>query len=104
MRRTLAILVALVFSSAGLALAATTEENAEDFMQVHEIEIDWHTAQTTKNLGLMLSIFANDATFTVEGKTYTGKEQIKDFWQTNAAFKPQNRFVAYTPPARFNMT
>jgi hypothetical protein len=102
MKRMLAISAMLIFCFGGYAIAAGSEENAEDFMSMHKIEIDWHTAQTTKNLGLMLSLFADNATLTVAGKTYTGEAQIKQFWEANPTFKPQNRYVAYTPPARFS--
>ena len=54
--------------------AATEEENAEDFMGIHKIEIVFHEAGTTKNLDLMLSLFADDATLTSGGKTYKGKD------------------------------
>jgi hypothetical protein len=47
------------------AVAGTaTRENADDFMQIHKIEMIFHEAGTTKNLDLMLSLFADDATLT----------------------------------------
>jgi SnoaL-like domain len=101
MRRSLLISVIFTFCFFNFAMAARAEENAEDFMQMHNIEINWHKAQTTKNLDLMLSLFADDATLTAGGKTYTGKAQIKQLWEANPIFKPENQFVAYTPPARF---
>jgi hypothetical protein len=51
------------FTLAGGSQAAT-EENAEDFMGIHNIEIMFHEAGATKNLDLMLSLFADDATLT----------------------------------------
>jgi uncharacterized protein (TIGR02246 family) len=101
MRRALALSVMLIFCFAGYAMAAGSEQSAEDIIQLHKIEADWHTAQTNKDLNLMLSLFATDAKLTAGGKTYEGKAQIEKFWQGNAAFTPQNKFVAYTPPARF---
>ena len=93
-------------TSAILALCLTsgaiagTEENAEDFMQIHKIEIMFHEAGTTKNLDLMLSLFTDDATITAGGKTYSGKDQIRSFWQGSGTFQPQNQWVAYTPAFR----
>ncbi len=102
MRRSLLISVIFTFCFFNFAMASRAEENGEEFMQMHNIEINWHTAQTTKDLDLMLSLFADEATLTGPGgKTYTGKAQIKQFWQANPVFKPQNQFVAYTPPSRF---
>jgi hypothetical protein len=37
------------------------------------------TAQTKKNLDLMMSVFADHATFTVARKTFAGKAKIKEF-------------------------
>ena len=99
MRKSLAILVAL----AVLLLSAVSwagKENPDDFMQMHQVEIAFHEAGSTGNLALMLSLFADDAVMTAKGKTYTGKEQIKSYWQAHPAFQPQNRWVGYTPAFR----
>lgn len=89
---------------AGLSLSllayAGEEENAEDFMQLHNIEIAFHKAGSTKDLGLMLSLFADDAVLAAKGKTYTGKDQIKRYWQAHPAFQPQTQWVGYTPAFR----
>lgn len=90
----------LAFCLTNGTMAATQEENAEDFMQIHRIEIMFHEAGTTKNLDLMLSLFADGATLTSGGKTYTGKEQIRSYWQSAGTFQPQNQWVAYTPAFR----
>jgi hypothetical protein len=99
MKRALMISAMFAFCLTGRAMAVT-EENADDFMQIHQIEIAFHQAGTTKNLDLMLSLFTDDATITAGGKTYTGKEQIKGFWQAAGTFQPQNQWVAYTPAFR----
>jgi hypothetical protein len=93
---TLAIL-ALCFTAAA---NAGTEENAEDFMQAHKIEIVFHQAATTKNLDLMMSLFADDATLKSRGKTYAGKDEIRAYWQAAAPFQQENQWVAYTPAFR----
>ena len=74
--------------------------NAEDFMGIHKIEIIFHEGGTTKNLDLMLSLFADDATLTSGGKTYKGKDEIRSYWQAAGPFQPQNQWVAYTPAFR----
>ena len=95
------VLLAIMALSFGLASqAATEEENAEDFMGIHKIEIVFHEAGTTKNLDLMLSLFADDATLTSGGKTYKGKGEIRSYWQAAGPFQPQNQWVAYTPAFR----
>ena len=94
------VLPAIVALSFGVVCQASAEENAEDFMGIHKIEIIFHEAGTTKNLDQMLSLFADDATLTSGGKTYQGKEQIKKYWQAAGTFQPQNQWVAYTPAFR----
>jgi hypothetical protein len=91
--------IAIALSLASQAVA-TEEENAEDFMGIHKIEIIFHEAGTTKNLDLMLSLFADDATLTSGGKTYKGKDEIRSYWQAAGPFQPQNQWVAYTPAFR----
>jgi hypothetical protein len=75
-------------------------ENASDFMGIHQIEIVFHEAGTTKNLDLMLSLFTKDATISSGGKTYSGTEQIREYWRAAGPFQPQNQWVAYTPAFR----
>jgi hypothetical protein len=76
--RAMSFAIAIVASlSLSLVAYAGEEESAEDFMQLHNIEIAFHKAGSTQDLGLMLSLFADDAVLTAKGKTYTGKDQIK---------------------------
>jgi hypothetical protein len=99
MKHVLTVSTMLAFCLTAMAIAGT-EEDADDFMQIHNIEIVFHQAGTTKNLDLMMSLFADDATITSGGKTYRGKDQIKAFWQAAGTFQPQNQWVAYTPAFR----
>lgn len=91
---------------AALALPAGAwageEENASDFRQLHQVEITFHQAGSTKNLDLMLSLFADDAVLTAGGKTYSGKDQVKKYWQAAGPFQPQNQWVGYTPAFRIH--
>lgn len=104
MRGSVLAIVAAVVLSAAVMSRAGTEENPEDFMQLHKVEITFHEAGTTKNLDLMLSLFADDAVINAGGKTYKGKDQIKSFWQAAGTFQPQNQWVAYTPAFRIRYT
>jgi ketosteroid isomerase-like protein len=89
---------------AGRILAAQTADPC-DTMGLHQIEITFHQAATSKDVDLMTSLFADDATLAYAGKTYTGKSGVRDFFATVAApFKPQNHWVAYTPAFRIRTT
>jgi len=96
----LPILALLLPVALVVGVKAAAEENAKDFMEIHKIEITFHEAGTTKNLDLMMSLFADDATITSGGKTYTGKDAVRSFWQAAGPFQPQNQWVAYTPAFR----
>ena len=100
MHRSCLILPVAIALSVGFASQATTEENAEDFMGIHKVEITFHEAGTTKNFDQMLSLFADDATLTSGGKTYKGKDEIRRYWQATGPFRPENQWVAYTPAFR----
>jgi hypothetical protein len=102
MHRLLVGLIAIAALAAPVSALATEEQNAQDFMQMHQVEIAFHQAGSTKNLDLMLSLFADDAVLTAKGKTYIGKEQIKSYWQAHPAFQPQNQWVGYTPAFRIS--
>ncbi|MBV9201908.1 MAG: nuclear transport factor 2 family protein [Alphaproteobacteria bacterium] len=113
MRSSYLVLAALTAVSISVISRAATEENAEEFMQLHKVEIAFHEAGSTRNLNQMLSLFADDAVLTTirktddgkeQIKTYTGKEQIKNYWQAHPAFQPQNQWVGYTPAFRIRYT
>lgn len=68
MKRALIISAMVAFCAAGGAVARE-DEDADNFMQIHKIEIAFHEAGSTKNLDLMMSLFTDDATITTAGKT-----------------------------------
>jgi hypothetical protein len=50
-----------------------TENNPVDLFALHNVEIIFRQAASTKDLGLTTWLFADDAVLTVGGKTYTEK-------------------------------
>ncbi len=73
-------------------------------MRLHQVEIIFHQAGSTKDLGLMLSLFADDATLTSGGRTWRGKDEIATYWKAAVPFRSQNQWVAYTPAQRIRFT
>jgi ketosteroid isomerase-like protein len=71
--------------------AVGNEENPVDFMNLHQVEIIFHQAASTKNLDLMMSLFADDATLSVGGKTYSGKDQVRTYFATVAGIVPATK-------------
>ena len=65
--------------------------------QIERIEKTWHKASSLKNLDLMMSIWAPNATMTIGGSTMTGKAAIREFFTKAAPFQPQNHWISDTP-------
>ena len=88
----------------GPALVSDTQKQA-DLYAIDQIEVTWHKASSTKNIDLMMTIWADDATFTTSSKTYSGKAEIRAFFETQAApFKPGNDWVSDTPAYKVKAT
>ena len=94
------------------AFSATPYDGADtgksaDVLAVRNIEVIFHTAGSVlpeKNLGLMMSIYADDAVLTDtshDDKVYKGKEQVHSYWEQVAGpFRPDNHWIGYTPAMR----
>jgi hypothetical protein len=91
-------------SSAESASAQAIQEDA-DLYRIGEIEKNWHQATSTHDIDLMMSLWAEDATFTVDaGKTLTGKEAIREFWLAAPVFQPDTHWVSETPAYKIRAT
>ncbi len=74
---------------------------AADIVQIYGLQAAFHRAASAKDLNLMMSLWADDATLTTGGQMYRGKSQIRT-WFANVAgpFRPQNQWVSLTPSQR----
>jgi uncharacterized protein (TIGR02246 family) len=114
--RTIGILLAASMISASVLVAAgcggsssTSAETQElqhqaDINAIDQIEKTWHKAGTTKNVNLMMTVWAPDATFTVGGEPYVGKAQIRTFFEKAGPFQPENHWVSDTPAYKIRIT
>jgi hypothetical protein len=69
MKKALAVLGVLAGLSLAVVSPAAEEESPQDFMQLHQVEITFHQAGSTKNLGLMLSLFTDDAVLAIRRRS-----------------------------------
>jgi len=105
-------LPALVFSLGLAGCGGSRNSSAEqqlqqqaDYWQINQIERTWHLASSTKNLPMMMSLWAPDATFTIGTGTLQGKGQIRNFFKSKAgAFRPENDWVSETPAFKVRIT
>jgi ketosteroid isomerase-like protein len=101
--------VAVALAGCGGSNGSSTEEAANQrqasMFQIDQIESDWHRASSTKNLNLMMSLWAPDATFNIGTDVLTGKAEIRKFFETKAGpFQPQNHWLSDTPAYKIRVT
>src|SRR5215469_14128863 len=68
----------------GLAQAQAPSGSPESTQvgEIYQLQAAFHRAKTTQDLDLMMSLWADDATFTnrSNGRTYSGSDAIRSFW------------------------
>jgi ketosteroid isomerase-like protein len=112
MRRGLIVFGAVLvtsLSACGSDQAAANQtaalQKTVDMYNIEQIEHTWHKAASTQDVNLMMTIWADNATFTIGTQTYTGKDQIRTFFATKAApFKAGNVWVSETPAYKIRVT
>ena len=76
----------------GLALptvaSADVTHGSEQIGEIYELQAAFHRAKTTQDLDLMMSLWAENATFVNKsnGNTYLGSQAIRSFWQGSGSF------------------
>jgi ketosteroid isomerase-like protein len=76
-----------------------------DLYAIDEIEKTWHRATSNRDVDLMMTLFAPNATYTIgPGQTFVGSKQIRDFWLTAPVFQPENHWVSETPAYKIRIT
>jgi hypothetical protein len=104
----LAIPFALTACNSGQTTVSTTElaklQLDSDTRQIQNIEVLFHLAASTKNIPLMMSLYSDNATVTFGGKTYTGKDQVRSFFEKAGPFQLGNHWVSDTPAYKMKVT
>jgi uncharacterized protein (TIGR02246 family) len=72
--------------------------------QIERMEQTWHKASSSKNLDLMMSIWAPNAIWTVGGSTVAGKAAIRAQFAKVQPFQPQNHWISDTPEYKIRVT
>ena len=81
-------------------------QRIQDTWEIDQIEKNFHEATSLKDIDLMMSLYAPNATFTVGGgETAVGVEEIRDFWMTKSpAFSPTNNWISDHPAYKMEVT
>lgn len=101
----------LMISLAACSSASGTETTDEmqrqaDYWEIDQIEKNFHQATTLKDIDLMMSLWAPDATFTAgPGATAAGTDEIRQFFlEDSAAFQPGTEWVSDHPAYKLEIT
>src|SRR5262249_13263484 len=72
----------------GLA-SADVSHGSEQIGEIYELQAAFHRAKTTQDPDLMISLWADDATFTntSTGIVYVGTDEIRRFWLGSGSFR-----------------
>ncbi len=102
-------LLSVVLVACGGSTTGSSSNQArrfQDMWEIDKIEKDFHRAQTQKDIDLMLSLYAPNATMTVgQGATASGLDEIRRFWLEEAApFAPENNWMSDHPAYKLEIT
>ena len=105
----LGILTVALAACGGSSTSSATQQVLQrkaDVWDIDQIEVNFHKATTKKDIRLMMSLWAPNATFTVgPGKTATGTKQIRRFWlDKSKAFLPTNYWISDHPAYKVRVT
>ena len=101
--------ISVVVVACGGSTAGSTGDRArrfQDMWEIDKIEKDFHEATSLKDIELMLSLYAPNATFTVGGgETAVGVDEIRDFWlEKSPVFEPTNNWISDHPAYKLEIT
>jgi ketosteroid isomerase-like protein len=100
----LALSLAACGSSEDTASQIAAQKQA-DIYAIDQIEVKWHKATSMKDVDLIMSLFAPDATATFGTTNLTGTDEIRDFFVNEVGpFQPENNWVSDTPAYKIRVT
>jgi ketosteroid isomerase-like protein len=104
----LGVAIVLVLAACGgsgtKSAALEAAQHQADLYAIDQIERTWHKAASTQNVDLMMSLWADDATFNNGTATLRGKAQIRAFFTTAGPFQPGHHWVSETPAYKIRTT
>jgi uncharacterized protein (TIGR02246 family) len=101
------LLSGVLAACGGSSAGSSNDESRrfQDMWEIDQIEKDFHHATTTKDIDLMMSLYAPNATMTVgPGETAAGRDEIRRFYLENAAFAPENTWISDHPAYKLKIT
>lgn len=100
-----AISLSACAGSSGNSASEEATQRQADYWAIGQLQKDFHEATSKKDIDLMMSLYAPNATLTIPGRTAVGTEQIRQFWLTKSdAFQPDNHWISETPSYKMEIT
>jgi ketosteroid isomerase-like protein len=104
----LGIVVVLLAACTGSTTDSSGDQarRFQDMWEIDQIEKKFHRATTEKDIDLMVSLFAPNATMTVgPGVTASGVDEIRRFWlEDSAPFAAENEWISDHPAYKLEIT
>ena len=102
----LVVLLAACGTSSASSISQQTLQRHADLWEIDKIEKNFHKAISRKDIDVMMSLWARNATFTYgPGETATGKKQIRQAWlHESKNFQPTNHRVSETLAYKVRIT
>lgn len=103
------LFLSMVLAACNGSSAGSGDDQArryQDLWEIDQIEKRFHGAQTKKDIDLMMSLYAANATMTVgPGVTGSGVDEIRRFWlEDSAPFAPENEWISDHPAYKLEIT
>jgi ketosteroid isomerase-like protein len=101
------VLISLAACGRASGSDATEEmQHKADFWEIDQIEKSFHEATTKKDIDLMMSLWAPNATLTAgPGLTAAGTDEIRQVWLGESrAFEPATNWVSDHPAYKLEIT
>jgi len=91
--------------SSGSSASQQSLEQTADTYAISQIERDFHKALSKKDIDMMMTLWAPNATFTFgPGQTATGTGQIRTVWLKSKAYKPRTNWLSDHPAFKLRVT
>lgn len=103
------VVLVLALSACGGSSTKSGVEDAElrqsDLYAISLIERTFHEAISKKDIDMMMSLYAPNATATFgPGQTVSGKKQIREVWLKSEGFKPETHWLSDHPAYKLKVT
>src|SRR5213593_3235230 len=88
---------AAALTARGFAKASTPgiSHGSDQIGEIYELQAAFHRAKSHQDIDLMVSLWADDCTFTNAGTTYQGRDAVRSFFLTTGSWL--HRRISFVP-------